>query len=92
MKHDIREFGDLINTAAPIHIRKNSLIHHAVAKFVKMDGETEDYLVYGDGLMQAGVNLKQAFSATGYNSEVRYFPDFASRMYFMEEQDESGVL
>ena len=92
MKHDIREFGDLINTAAPIHIRKDSLIHHAVAKFVKMDGETEDYLVYGDGLMQAGVNLKQAFSATGYNSEVRYFPDFASRMYFMEEQDESGVL
>ena len=92
MKHDIREFGDLINTAAPIHIRKDSFIHHAVAKFVKMDGETEDYLVYGDGLMQAGVNLKQAFSATGYNSEVRYFPDFASRMYFMEEQDESGVL
>ena len=91
MKHDIREFGDLINTVAPVHIRKDSLVHHAVAKFVKMDGETEDYLVYGDGLMRAGVSLKQAFCATGYSSEVRYFPDFASRMYFMEEQNETDA-
>lgn len=28
--------------------------------------------------------LKQAFGGTGYNEEVRHFPDFASRMYFME--------
>ena len=34
--------------------------------------------------MYGGVRLKQAFGGTGYNGEVRHFPDFASRMYFME--------
>ncbi len=46
--------------------------------------ETEDYYAFGDALMYGGVRLKQAFGGTGYNGEVRHFPDFASRMYFME--------
>lgn len=36
--------------------------------------------------MYHGVKLKQAFGGTGYNNEVRYFQDFAARMYFMEEE------
>ena len=59
-----------------------------VAKFVKMDGETEDLTAQGDTLMYSSVHLKQAFGGTGYNEEVRYFQDFGSRIYFMEQVKE----
>ena len=51
-----------------------------------MNGEREDYHVFGDTLMYCGVRLKQAFCATGLNDEVRYFPDFGARLYFMDEE------
>lgn len=85
-RHNVKEFGDLINTAAPIHIKQDSFVHNMVARFVKMDGEVEDCKVYGDVLMEHGVKLKQAFCATGYSNEVRYFPDYGSRLYFMTEE------
>ncbi|MCH5343488.1 MAG: alpha-galactosidase [Acetatifactor sp.] len=85
LKYNVKEFGDLVNTVSPIHIKQDSLAHNMIAKFVKMDGETEDYTVSGDVLMHGGIHLKQAFAGTGYNSEVRYFQDFGSRLYFMEE-------
>ncbi|MCM1064285.1 MAG: alpha-galactosidase [Eubacterium sp.] len=88
-KYDIREFGDLVNTVSPVHIRQNSLLHQAVAKFVKMDGEKEDYVLYGSLLNSCGVKLSQAYSATGYDEHTRYYPDYATRMYFMEEENES---
>lgn len=84
LKYNVKEFGDLVNTVSPIHIKQDSLVHNMVAKFVKMNGETEDCYAYGDALMYGGVKLKQSFGGTGYNDEVRYFPDFASRVYFME--------
>lgn len=87
-KYDIRNFGDLINTQAPIHIRQDSLLHNMVARFVKMEGETEDYRLDGASLMHGGVQLKQPYGGTGYDETVRYFPDFASRMYFAEEIQE----
>ena len=71
---------------SPVHLKQDSLAHNLVAKFVKMDGETEDCYAYGDTLMYHGVKLRQAFSGTGYNDVVRYFPDFGSRMYFMESE------
>lgn len=85
LKHNVKEFGDLINTATPIHIRQGSLLHSMVAKFVTMPGETEKYELGGALLMEGGVQLKQAFAATGFSEEVRHFPDFASRVYFMEK-------
>ncbi|MDE6025460.1 MAG: alpha-galactosidase [Lachnospiraceae bacterium] len=86
LKYNVKEFGDLVNTVSPIHIKQDSLIHDMVAKFVKMDGEIEDCYAYGDTLMYGGVKLKQAFAATGYSNEVRHFPDFGSRIYFMEAE------
>ena len=86
LKYNVKNFGDLVNTVAPVHIKQDSLAHNLVAKFVKMDGETEDCYAYGDALMYSGVKLKQAFGGTGYNDEVRYYQDFGSRMYFMEEE------
>ncbi len=85
LKYNVKNFGDLVNTVAPIHIKQDSLTHNLVAKFVKMDGETEDCSAYGDALMYSGVKLKQAFGGTGYSDEVRYYQDFGSRLYFMEE-------
>ncbi|WP_026508199.1 alpha-galactosidase [Butyrivibrio sp. MC2013] len=83
LKVDVREFGDLVNTASPIHIKKDGLLMGVIARFVKMDGETEDITAPGSVLMDGGVHLKQAFGATGFNSEVRHFPDFGSRIYFL---------
>lgn len=87
LKYNIKDFGSLVNTVSPIHIKQDSAVHHLVAKFVKMDGEAEDCHVYGDALMYGGVHLKPAFGSTGYNNEVRFYPDFGSRLYFMEKED-----
>lgn len=88
MKYNIKEFGDLVNMISPVHIRQGSLLQSAVAKIIKMDGETEDMYGYGDAMMYAGVRVKQAFAGTGYNDQVRLFQDFGSRLYFMEEEKE----
>ena len=65
-------------------IKKVATTNHLLAKFVKMDGETEDFCAYGDALMYGGVHLHPAFGGTGYDENVRYFPDFASRLYLMD--------
>ena len=87
-KLDIRQFGSLINTMAPFHIKQNSFIHNIVAKYYKIDGEAESFTATGDLLMSTGVALSSAFSGTGLNENVRVFPDFASRIYFIEAVDE----
>lgn len=85
LKYNVKEFGDLVNTASPIHIKQDSLLHNIVAKFVSMPGERENYSASGSVLM-AGVKLNQAFSSTGYDENTRYFQDFSSRMYFIEQE------
>ena len=84
LKINVMEFGDLVNTVSPVHIKQGGITHNIIAKFVKMDGESEDYTSYGDALMHGGVSLRPAFAGTGYSDEVRFFRDFASRIYFME--------
>ncbi|MCM1308166.1 MAG: alpha-galactosidase [Butyrivibrio sp.] len=84
LKYNVKEFGDLVNTVAPIHIKQDSLAHNLIAKFVKMEGEQEDFYACGDTLMYGGVRLKQSFGGTGYSEQVRFFQDFGSRIYFME--------
>ena len=68
----------------PVHIKQGSALQEILSRFVNMDGEKEDLTAYGDTLMLAGIALKPAFAGTGYNSDTRLFPDFSSRMYFME--------
>lgn len=84
-KYNVKEFGDLINTVSPVHIKQDSLAHNIIAKFVNMDGEVENHEAYGDVLNNHGVKLCPAYGGTGYNDKVRHFQDFSSRMYFMEE-------
>lgn len=85
VKYNIKAFGDLVNTASPVHIRQDSLVQHFAAKWIKINSETEDYQAFGDTLMYCGVRLKQAFCATGFNEQVRCFNDFCARLYFMNE-------
>lgn len=88
LKHNIKEFGDLVNQVAPVHVRQDSLLHNVLARMIKMDGEKEDITAYGDVFMEAGINLKPGFGGTGYDDRVRFFPDFASRLYFMDKVEE----
>jgi alpha-galactosidase len=87
-QYNIKEFGDLMNAVSPIHIRPESPLHNALAKVIHIDGETEDHVCSGGAIM-AGVKLQPAFAGTGLNQDVRHFPDFASRLYFMEEVTET---
>ena len=87
-KHNIKEFGDLVNQVSPIHVKKDSLLHNTIARFVKINGEVENYLVSGSLLNNAGIVLSQAFGGTGIDDEgTRVFQDFASRMYFIEADE-----
>ena len=87
LKYNLKDFGDLVNLVSPVHIKQDSLPHNLISRFVKMDGETEDCMVCGDELMHHGVKLKAAFASTGYSDQVRFFPDFGSRLYFMEAEE-----
>ncbi|MDO4189008.1 MAG: alpha-galactosidase [Lachnospiraceae bacterium] len=87
VKHNIKDFGNLINTIVPVHIRPDSLVHNVAAHFVKLDGAYEEHVMYGDTMMYAGVKLKQSFSGTGYNENVRVLKDFGSDMFFMVKED-----
>ena len=86
---DVKQFGSLINTVAPIHIKQDSLMHNVIAKAVKMMGESEDVCASGEILMKTGVALSPAFSGTGFNEKVRVFADFSSRLYFIEAEKEN---
>ena len=86
-RHNVKQFGSLVNTIAPVHVRQDSLLHSVIAKTVTLPGEREEYFAWGDTLMYAGVKLHQAFSGTGFDEHVRLFPDFASRLYFMEAEE-----
>ena len=76
IKYNLKDFGDLVNTVSPVHIKQGSALQEILSRFVNMDGEKEDLTAYGDTLMRAGIALKPAFAGTGYNSDTRLFPDF----------------
>ncbi len=82
---DVREFGDLINMISPIHIKQDGVLHQIAAQFVKMNSEVEDYEIMGNVLNHIGVRLRQGFGGTGYNDNTRFFQDYTSRIYIMEE-------
>lgn len=82
---DLKEFGSLVNQVSPIHIKQNSILHNVANTFLKMKGEVEDCVATGEVFMNGSVKLKQGFGATGYAEDIRFYKDFSSRMYFLEE-------
>lgn len=87
MKHNVKVFGDLINTVSPVHIKEGSLSQEVIAKFYQPQGEREEYRITGSALCNRGISLKQAFVGTGFNEQVRLFQDFAARTYYMEVEE-----
>ena len=85
MKFDLREFGGLVNYVAPIHVKQDGFLHKLIAKFYKMNAEKESHDMYGDAMMYAGVHLRSAFASCGFNENMRYYPDFGSRIYTIEK-------
>ena len=85
LEYDIRDFGDLVNTVSPIHLKQNSLLLDIIAKKVKLPSEKENYVASGKLLCTAGVQLCQDYAGTGYNENVRYAQDFSAKMYIMEQ-------
>lgn len=88
LHYQLKEFGGLVNMISPVHIRQDSLVESVASRLVKLEGEKEDCMVYGDALMYHGVKLKQAFGSVGFGDDTRVFQDFGSRMYFMEGKKE----
>ena len=84
---NIMQFGDLINTASPVHVKQDSLMHRAIARVRQMPGEQEDMVVSGAVLQMPGIKLRPGFSGTGYDENVRLFQDFSSRVYYMEAEE-----
>ncbi|MCR5250726.1 MAG: alpha-galactosidase [Lachnospiraceae bacterium] len=87
-KTNLKDYGGLVNYVAPIHVKQDGTVHNILSKFVKLETEKEEHLIMGSALMRAGLRLSPAFAGGGYNDKLRYFPDFASRMYFFEGQGE----
>lgn len=77
----IKTFGSLLNQILPVHVNTDGYLMHAVGDLKALDCEQESYTAWGDLLMRAGIRLKQAFTGTGYNENVRPMPDFAARLY-----------
>ena len=75
----------MINTIAPFHVKKDSFVHNAIAKYIRLDSETEDYNVSGAFLNNCGIRLKQNYCGTGYDENVRYYQDYSSRLYIIEQ-------
>ncbi len=99
LQYHLKEYGDLCNTGMPKlplvgrpHINPNNqTMMNLLNKVNPMKGEKEDCVAYGSALVNAGVKLKQAYNGVGYNGEgeTRHFPDFGSRLYFMEAVEET---
>ena len=87
IKVNIEDFGDLINTVSPIHIRQDSALQRTISRFYKLGGDVENLEMFGSAIMNAGIKLLPAYAGTGYNDKIRIFPDFASRLYIMQEVD-----
>ncbi|MCM1026770.1 MAG: alpha-galactosidase [Roseburia sp.] len=87
LNYHLKDFGGLVNMISPVHIRQDSLLESLADRLVRLEGETEDCLIYGDALMYHGVKLKQAFGSVGFGVDTRVYQDFGSRMYFMEAQE-----
>ncbi len=83
----LKDFGGLVNAVSPVHVKQDGALHSLMNRFVKMNGETEEHNMSGSAMMYAGIRLKSSFAGTGYNENVRFYPDFASRMFLIEKEN-----
>lgn len=88
---DVRQFGSLINTVSPIRLNHKGLLMHMIATRYGQQTEEEEYIAYGNLLLESGIRLKQVFSGTGYSENTRFMPDYGARLYFVETYYEKSI-
>lgn len=81
---DVKVFGDLVNTMAPVHIKQDSLVHDIVAKVVKMQTPEVNITAYGDTLCNAGLQLPSAYGGTGYGEDMMVDNDYSAEVYYIK--------
>ncbi len=85
VKINIKDFGSLINTMAPIHVKQDGIIHGIIAKFYKMEGEKEEITATGSVLNSCGVRLCPDYGGTGFGEDTRMFRTNDTRLFVMAE-------
>lgn len=88
---DILTFGSMLNYILPVKVNTEGHIMHAAADLYMLKCEDEGYRASGSLLMGAGLKLKQAFTGTGYNENVRLLPDFSGRIYYLSKEVEDEL-
>lgn len=84
---NIKDFGSLVNTVSPIHIKEKSILIDIAAKFVNFNCEKDEFVAKGSLLNNAGMKLSQGYAGTGFNYNTRIFKDYDSRMYIFESEE-----
>lgn len=81
----LKEFGSLVNTMAPVHVKQDGLLHNIIDKFVNMSGENQKASATGAAFNNHGVALNASFGGTGYNADTRIMRTGDSRLYTFEK-------
>ncbi|WP_026653404.1 alpha-galactosidase [Butyrivibrio proteoclasticus] len=81
---NLKEFGSLVNTMAPVHVKQDGLLHNIMDKFVSMSGENQKASAFGSAFNNHGVALNPSFAGTGYNGDTRIMRTGDSRLYTFE--------
>ncbi|MBP5292043.1 MAG: alpha-galactosidase, partial [Lachnospiraceae bacterium] len=83
----IMDFGSLVNTMTPMHVKQDGIIHHIIDKFANVNGEEQKDLSTGAALNRHGLSLNGSFAGTGYTGNTRIMRTGDTRLYiFCEEK------
>ncbi len=81
----VLDFGSLVNTMAPVHVKQDGIIHHLIDKFTNVSGEEQKDVATGASLMTRGLSLNPSYAGTGYNQDTRIMRTGDTRLYLFEE-------
>ena len=80
----VRDFGSLVNTVAPVHVREGGMVQDLLSRFYKMPSEQEDQILPGSALTACGVRLLPNYGGTGYGEGTRVFRSRDARLILFE--------
>ena len=81
----VMDFGSLVNTMAPVHVKQDGIIHHLIDKFTNFSGEEQKDTATGAALKNRGLSLNGSFAGTGYSQDTRIMRTGDTRLYMFEE-------
>ena len=81
---NLKDFGSLVNTIAPVHVKQDGIIHNIMDKVVHLNGEEQKAVATGAALNNHGLALNPNFAGTGYNQDTRIMRTGDSRLYTFE--------